>query len=82
MARPVPVLPLVNSTTVSPGCSSPSGFGVFDHLQGDAVLFGVARVQVLELGEYRAVQRTGDARQIDQGRIADGIKYGLAAFYV
>ena len=75
MASPVPVLPLVSSTTVWPGCSRPSTRGVLDHPQGDAVLLRPARVEVVELGQDPARARM-EPTQLDQRRGADRIEHG------
>ncbi len=51
MARPMPVLPLVASTTVWPGLRVPTLFGVFDDAKGEAVFDGAQRVEGFDLDE-------------------------------
>ena len=71
MARPTPVLPLVGSTIVPPGCSSPLCLGRLDHAQGDAVLHRPAGVEVLDLRQDGGLDALGDAVELHQRGVAD-----------
>jgi hypothetical protein len=75
MASPVPVLPLVSSTTVWPG-EPAFDFGVLDHLPGDAVLLRKPRVEVIQFGEDAAADPARQPRKRDQRGFADGLDGG------
>src|SRR5215472_10294063 len=47
------------------------GLGIFDDLTRDAILLGITRVKVLELGEDTAPP-VRQPRQLDEGYMADG----------
>ncbi len=50
------------------------GFGIFDHLQGDAVLLREAGIEVVELGQNPAIQPFRQAGQFNQRRVADRLQ--------
>jgi len=58
------------------GSKSSRPFGFFDDSQRDPVLFGEARIQVIQLQEYSPGQGTRYAGQLEQRRIADCFSKG------
>ena len=73
MARPMPVLPLVASTTVWPGLSGPSTFGVLDDAEGEAILHRSERVERLDL-DVEVDARGSELGDFDDGGIADRLE--------
>ena len=71
----MPVLPLVGSTIVPPGCSAPGRLGVVDHPQRDPVLHRAARVQVLDLGQHGRRDVAGHRAKPDEGGTTDQVDH-------
>ena len=55
------------------GLDSPLGLRILDNLPGNAVFLRKARIQVVELGEYAALQAPRDPRELDKRGLADGL---------
>ena len=76
IASEMPVLPLVGSSTMRSGVSSPDCFGRVDHELRDAVLDGAGRVLSFELGVEPHARLRAEPGQLDERRVADGVDEG------
>ncbi len=75
-AKPMPVLPLVGSTTTPPGTSLPLLLGALDHRQANAIFDRTAGVLRFELAEHvRARRVTPEPSDLDQRRVGDQIQH-------
>ena len=73
-ASPMPVLPLVGSTTMSPGLERPLALRLLDHAEADAVLDAAAGIGDLELRPDLGAIRRRHAVQAHDRRVADEIE--------
>ena len=70
----MPVLPLVGSTIVPPGLSSPWRFGLIDHIEANPVFNTPPRVEVFNLGENSGATLWGKAIQSDQWSLSNALR--------
>jgi hypothetical protein len=49
----------------------PGGFCVGNNLAGNSILFGKARVEIFQLGQYAAIHVSDYSGQIHEGRVSD-----------
>ena len=70
----MPVLPLVGSTIVPPGSSSPGPLGRLDHAERDAVFDAAPRIERLELRHDARGARRDDTLQLDDWGVADQLE--------
>ena len=73
MARPMPVLPLVASTTVCPRLERPPALGVLDDAERQAILDGPERVERFDL-DVEVDARGSELADLDHRRVADGLE--------
>src|SRR5438552_11972716 len=73
MARPSPVFPLVGSMIVPPGLRVPFASASY-HLLADAVLHAPSGIHHLELRQDETLHTVHDLRQLDEGRVPDGLQ--------
>jgi hypothetical protein len=66
------VFPVLASTMVSPGCSSPRSSAA--HGEDDAVLHAAGGVAALQLGEDADAGLRGEALEFNERRIADQVE--------